>query len=37
VVIGIDDTIERGWGWKIKARGIYRDAVRVAASPLRQD
>jgi DDE superfamily endonuclease len=28
VVIGIDDTIERRWGGKIKARGIYRDAVR---------
>jgi hypothetical protein len=28
VVIGIDDTIERRWGSKIKARGIYRDAVR---------
>jgi hypothetical protein len=28
VVIAIDDTIERGWGAKIKARGIYRDPVR---------
>ena len=28
VVIGIDDTVERRWGGKIKARGIYRDAVR---------
>jgi hypothetical protein len=28
VVIGVDDTIERRWGAKIKARGIYRDAVR---------
>ena len=28
MVIGIDDTIERRWGSKIKARGIYRDAVR---------
>src|ERR1700710_2092244 len=28
VVIGIDDTIERRWGGKIKARGIYRDAMR---------
>jgi hypothetical protein len=25
VVIGLDDTIERRWGTKIKARGIYRD------------
>ena len=28
VVIGIDDTIERRWGPKIGARGIYRDPVR---------
>src|SRR5436853_2804127 len=28
VVIGIDDTIERRWGAKISARGIYRDPVR---------
>ena len=28
VVIGIDDTIERRWGRKISARGIYRDPVR---------
>src|SRR3712207_3843536 len=28
VVIGIDETIERRWGAKIKARGIYRDPVR---------
>jgi DDE superfamily endonuclease len=28
VLIGIDDTIERRWGAKIKARGIYRDPVR---------
>lgn len=28
VVIGIDDTVERRWGGKIKARGIYRDPVR---------
>ena len=28
VVIGIDDTIERRWGARIKARGIYRDPVR---------
>ena len=28
VVIGVDDTIERRWGGKIKARGIYRDPVR---------
>ena len=28
VVIGIDDTIERRWGVKISARGIYRDPVR---------
>ena len=28
VVMGLDDTIERRWGPKIKARGIYRDPVR---------
>ena len=28
VVIGIDDTIERRWGHKIAARGVYRDPVR---------
>lgn len=28
LVFGIDETIERRWGSKIKARGIYRDAVR---------
>jgi hypothetical protein len=28
VVIGVDETIERRWGPKIKARGIYRDPVR---------
>lgn len=28
VVIGLDDTIERRWGAKIRARGIYRDPVR---------
>src|SRR3954467_15748312 len=28
VVVGVDDTIERRWGAKIKARGIYRDPVR---------
>ena len=27
-VIGLDDTLERRWGAKIKARGIYRDPVR---------
>ena len=28
VVLGLDDTLERRWGAKIKARGIYRDPVR---------
>lgn len=28
VVVGIDDTIERRWGRRIGARGIYRDPVR---------
>lgn len=28
LVVGLDDTIERRWGRKIIARGIYRDPVR---------
>lgn len=28
LVFGMDDTVERRWGLKIKTRGIYRDAVR---------
>jgi hypothetical protein len=28
LVFGLDDTIERRWGAKIQARGIYRDPVR---------
>ncbi len=28
VIIGTDDTVERRWGSKIAARGIYRDPVR---------
>lgn len=28
VFIGMDDTIERRWGRRISARGIYRDPVR---------
>jgi len=28
VVVGIDETIERRWGPKISARGIYRNPVR---------
>jgi hypothetical protein len=28
ILIGLDDTIERRWGPKINARGIYRDPVR---------
>jgi hypothetical protein len=32
LVFGIDETIERRWGQKIKARGIYRDAVRSSKS-----
>ncbi len=32
LVFGIDETIERRWGAKIAARGIYRDAVRSSAS-----
>lgn len=32
VLIGLDDTIERRWGPKIRARGIYRDPVRSSRS-----
>ncbi len=32
LVIGFDDTIERRWGKKITARGIYRDATRSSKS-----
>ena len=32
LVFGIDETIERRWGSQIKARGIYRDAVRSSQS-----
>jgi hypothetical protein len=32
LVVGIDETLERRWGSKIKARGIYRDAVRSSDS-----
>ena len=32
LVLGIDPTIERRWGPKIAARGIYRDAVRSSES-----
>ncbi len=28
VVVGVDDTIERRWGLRIKVRGLYRDPVR---------
>ncbi|TGD95510.1 transposase [Methylobacterium nonmethylotrophicum] len=32
VVLGLDDTIERRWGRRITARGIYRDPVRSSDS-----
>ena len=32
LVFGIDETIERRWGRRINARGIYRDAVRSSES-----
>lgn len=32
LVFGIDETLERRWGSKIKACGIYRDAVRSSHS-----
>ena len=32
VVLALDETIERRWGRRIKARGIYRDPVRSSDS-----
>ncbi len=32
VVIGIDETLERRWGSKIRKRGIYRDGLRSSGS-----
>lgn len=32
ILVGVDDTIERRWGKKIQARGIYRDPVRSSHS-----
>ena len=32
LVFGIDETLERRWGRRIKARGIYRDGVRSCGS-----
>src|SRR3712207_1918730 len=28
LVVGIDETVERRWGKKIRAKGVYRDPVR---------
>src|SRR5215212_11844192 len=28
LVIGVDETLERRWGKKIAAKGVYRDPVR---------
>jgi hypothetical protein len=32
LVIGLDETLERRWGAKIAAKGIYRDPVRSSHS-----
>lgn len=32
LVVGLDETLERRWGARIAARGIYRDAVRSSQS-----
>lgn len=32
LVFGIDETLERRWGSKIKAKGVYHDAVRSSKS-----
>src|SRR3954469_17750114 len=36
VVVGIDDTIERRWGTRIRARDIYRDPRALQPRPSRQ-
>jgi hypothetical protein len=28
LVLGIDETLQRRWGPKIRAKGVYRDPVR---------
>jgi predicted hydrolase (HD superfamily) len=28
LVVGVDETLERRWGKKISAKGVYRDPVR---------
>ena len=28
LVLGIDETLERRWGMKIRAKGVYRDPIR---------
>jgi hypothetical protein len=28
LILGIDETLERRWGKKIAAKGVYRDPVR---------
>ncbi len=32
LVLGIDETLERRWGKKIRAKGVYRDPVRSLAT-----
>jgi hypothetical protein len=34
VVVGIDETLERRWGRKMAARGIYPDSVRSSGADL---
>ena len=34
LIFGLDETLERRWGPKIRARGIYRDAVASSSSHL---
>ena len=33
LVIGVDETLERRWGKKIAAKGVYRDPVRSTQDP----
>jgi DDE superfamily endonuclease len=35
LVVGIDETLERRYGKKIAAKGVYRDPVRSTALPMK--
>ena len=37
LILGIDETLERRWGKKICAKGVYRDPVRSTHEKLREE